>query len=263
MSSPADAVLAPIRRWVLYSRTNLTITVVATLTVLVVTGRVFGHPDPPRHHDPATANPTAAATATRPISFELVEVTDSQVTAKTTPWVTSSAPATAMAYVHAYLDQAPSQTNWLAKITQFTTETPGADVAAKRPTVLVAITGATRSKMTTDGAGAKLARVEVPTQAGTLAMTLTVADNGRGQHWLVAAPLPTLDPGAIAHMPPATTTVSTTTPAAVPPAVASTARPTPPAAGSATPPPLGSPAPSSAPGNIPAPDLDTPLPGAL
>ena len=46
-SSTANPVLAPIRRWVLYSRTNLTITIVSAFGVLFVAGAVFGQSPTP------------------------------------------------------------------------------------------------------------------------------------------------------------------------------------------------------------------------
>ena len=49
-SSAANPVLAPIRRWVLYSRTNLTITIVSAFGVLFVAGAVFGQPPDPVEH---------------------------------------------------------------------------------------------------------------------------------------------------------------------------------------------------------------------
>lgn len=275
MSSPAtNPVLAPIRRWVLYSRTNLTITIVSTLGVLFLAGAVFGQSPTAASAGAHTATgaPTTTAvgaTATAgALSYELTEVTESEIAGRSATSVAGSAPATAMTYAHVYIDQALSNSDWKTKLGQHTAEAPSVTVVNARPTIPVAITGSTRSETVAGTGGESAVQVTIPTQAGNLRVTLKAADSGSGSVWRVQNPLPTLDRSEIdklgtptlASVPTITTTAPTTTPTTTNAPSPTTHAPT----TSATVPPaeLG-PTPVPVPGPIPIPDLDTPLPGTL
>lgn len=149
-TAPGNPVLAPLRRWVLYSRTNLVLTALAVIVVLFLIGRVVDAPPPPRppnaHGFGASLPATGEAMA---VSYELVEVSESTVAGKTTQWTTSNAPATAMAYLHAFVDISLSDAEWLNRLAHYTADEPGLSFTAARPRVPVAITGSTRSELVT------------------------------------------------------------------------------------------------------------------
>lgn len=277
-SSGPNPVLAPIRRWVLYSRTNLALTIAGVVAVLFAAGAVFGETPAPRaaaqETDTVATEPPPSAES---ISYELDEVSESLVVAKTAVWAASSAPATAMAYAHAFVDTTTSDSKWASAIGRFTTDKPGESVIAARPRTPVVITGPTVSTLT-DGADGKTARVSVPTQAGDLTVTLTVADGGgaSGKRWVVETPLPTLDLTAVEKAAPpaspaaARTSAPTTSVAPEPSAAPRTSS----AAASTTAEstfdldePTSAPTrdrasdPVPVPGPIPIPELDTPIPG--
>lgn len=268
-----NPVLAPIRRWVLYSRTNLTITVVSLLGVLFLAGAAFGESPntAPRAGNQAGGGSGATTTVapSEEISYDLVEVTESAVAGKTAAAVGKSAPATAMAYAHSYVDISTSNTEWRTKLAKYTADTPGDTIVAARPPLPVAITGPTTSEIVTAAGGQRRAEVTIPTQAGDLSLTVEVNDSPTGPKWKVQNPLPTLDlheVGKLGTIPslasgPAPTThastPTTTTPSAQPSRTPSATEPDP------TLPAVSEPAPAPVPGPIPIPELDTPMPGAL
>lgn len=275
-SSTANPVLAPIRRWVLYSRTNLTITIVSAFGVLFVAGAVFGQSPTPSNTAskiPAAASTTAtdAESAAPGLSYELTEVTESSIAGKSTASVAESAPATAMAYAHVYVDQSLSNSEWKTKLGVHTVEAPGVTVVNARPLVPVAITGPTRSEIVAGTDGESAVQVIVPTQAGNLRITLKASDTDKGSTWQVQTPLPTLDRSEIgklgvpslASAPTSETSTTTTAPTSTTsPSTTSTTTPT--ATSSVVVPSADlEPAPVPVPGPIPIPDLDTPLPGTL
>ena len=260
----------------LYSRTNLTITIVSAFGVLFVAGAVFGQSPTPSNTAskiPASiASTTGAASATPgDLSYELTEVTESSIAGKSIASVAESAPATAMAYAHVYVDQSLSNSEWKTKLGVHTAEAPGVTVVNARPLVPVAITGPTRSEIVAGTGGESAVQVIVPTQAGNLRITLKVSGTDKGSTWQVQNPLPTLDRSEIDKLgapslaseptseAPTTTTApkSTTSPSAT-----STTTPTS-TSSVAVPSADLEPAPVPVPGPIPIPDLDTPLPGTL
>lgn len=277
-SSRPNPVLAPIRRWVLYSRTNLVITVVGVAAVLFATGAVVGQDPSPR--PAAEPTDTAVAAAAESISYDLEEVSESLVTAKTSTWVAASAPATAMAYAHAFVDPAPSDTAWAAALGRYTTTKPEAAFLAARPRTSVVITGPTTSTLVDRPEGTPRAHVTVPTQAADLRISLVVAEMTGQTRWVVDSPLPTLDLSDVDQLVPTTPTVVPRPSSTTEPTEASSPRPTP--APSTTPDPsvdldlnldfdepTGQPNllpsrgndPTPVPGPIPIPELDTPIPG--
>ena len=277
-SSGANPVLAPIRRWVLSSRTNLAITVVGVATALFAVGAVVGQdPSPRPAAHAAEPTDTAVAAAAESISYDLEEVSESLVTVKTSTWVAASAPATAMAYAHAFVDPAPSDTVWAAALGRYTTTKPEAAFLVARPRTPVVITGPTTSTLVDRPEGTPRAHVTVPTQVADLRISLVVAEMAGQTRWVVDSPLPTLDLSEIDQLAPTTTVVplpSSTTE----PTEASSPRPTP--SPSTTPDPsvdldldFDEPTgqqnllpsrgndPTPVPGPIPIPELDTPIPG--
>ena len=134
MARPAgNPVLAPIRRWVLYSRTNLMISMAAVLGVLFVAGTASGE-SPPTSHAPNTAAVTGAPTTTpaqgNEVTYDLIEVTESAIAGTTTASAGKSAPATAMAYAHNYVDITQSNTEWRTRLGRYTTDTPSDTIVA-------------------------------------------------------------------------------------------------------------------------------------
>ncbi|WP_307679488.1 hypothetical protein [Nocardia pseudovaccinii] len=260
--------LAPIRRWVLYSRTNLVLTVAGIFLTLVVAGFFFGESSSTTTISTTNTTSSPSSEPVQPISYELVEVSEASVAGRSSQWVTSSAPAAAMAYAHTYLDQSMTNANWTSTLARYTATAPGESFTAARPQAPVAITGPTRSRLVTSEGGTRLAQVSIPTQAGQLQITLKVTTSPTGPKWLVDNPLPTLDLSQVAPrsgQPSTPRTGSGTTPAS--PSAPST-RPTPTSSTttSSTPAPPSSQQPQPVPpppGPIPAPDLDTPLPGSL
>ncbi|QSE72465.1 hypothetical protein [Rhodococcus sp. PSBB049] len=269
-TAPGNPVLAPLRRWVLYSRTNLVLTALAVIVVLFLIGRVVGAPPPPRppnaHGFGASLPATGEAMA---VSYELVEVSESTVAGKTTQWTTSNAPATAMAYLHAFVDISLSDAEWLNRLAHYTADEPGLSFTAARPQVPVAITGSTRSELVTGAAGQRVVHVTIPTQAGPVRVTTKVLDTSAGQKWAVDTPLPALDLSTVAPLHPSAVAVPSVTSST--PAITSTSSPT--SAAPPSSPPSSSPSkaqsterlpdPVPAPGPLPIPNLDTPIPGAL
>lgn len=277
-SSGPNPVLAPIRRWVLYSRTHLAITVAGVVALLFAAGAVFGETPPPRAAAHAADAPAEPATPADSISYDLDEVSESLVVAKTAAWAASSAPATAMAYAHAFVDTTASDSKWASAIGRYTVSKPGETIIAARPRNLVVITGPTVSTLT-DGPNGKTAKVTVPTQAGDMQISLTVEDVAGGKRWVVGTPLPTLDLTEVAKLAPATSTATprTTAPstraeAPTPSAAPRTSTAAPSTTGGPTfdlDEPMDTPAkpstaanPTPVTGPIPIPDLDTPIPGA-
>lgn len=273
--SGPNPVFAPVRRWVLYSRTNLAVSVVGVVAVLSFVGVLVGEqPQPQTVEDTSAAGSETAAATADAISYELDEVSESRVVATTAAQTAASAPATAMAYAHTFVDTTLSDTQWTSALGYYTVSEPGPSMVAARPRTPVVITGPTVSTLVAGPVGTQSSRVLVPTQAGEMTVSVVVKELSDGtQRWVVDTPLPTLElsevedtaPRSIAH-----TTTRT-------PTEATTPRPTPtspttsiPQLTSAPKPehePTSSrsadPAPTPVPGPIPIPDLDTPIPGQL
>ncbi|BAH47048.1 hypothetical protein ACH47B_32485 [Rhodococcus sp. NPDC019627] len=273
-SSGPHPVLAPIRRWVLYSRTHLAITAAGTVALLFAAGAAFGENPPPRAVTHQAETTIESVTPAETISYDLDEVSESLVAAKTATWAASSAPATAMAYAHAFVDTTPSDAMWASTIGRHTADKPGEHVVAARPRTPVVITGPTVSTLTDGPDGERTARVTVPTQAGDLRITLTVNEVNGGKRWVVGTPLPTLDLSEVETMARATTTATPLTSTTPTTTAAETTPPQPTSTSSlsTTPQPmfdLDEPAtapsqgndPTPIPGPIPIPELDTPIPG--
>lgn len=275
--SGPNPVLAPIRRWVLYSRTNLTVSVVGVVAVLSLVGMLFGE-NPQSQTAKATAAPapeTAAAVTADAISYELDEVSESQAVAATAAQTAASAPATAMAYAHTFVDTTLSDTQWTTALGRYTVSEPEPSTVAARPRTPVVITGPTVSTPVTGPAGTQSSRVLVPTQAGEMTVSVVVEKLSDGRaRWVIDTPLPTLELSDVEDTAPRST-APTTTPT---PTEATTPRPTPTSPTTPTPQltsapnkpehePTSSrsadPAPTPVPGPIPIPDLDTPIPGQL
>ncbi|KSZ56133.1 hypothetical protein Z045_24665 [Rhodococcus pyridinivorans KG-16] len=278
--SGPNPVLAPIPRWVLYSRTNLAVSVVGGAAVLSLIGTVIGeHPQPqPAEETAAAATETAAAAAAAAtvdaISYELYEVSESQVVARTAAHATASAPATAMAYAHTFVDTTLSDTQWTTTLGRYTVSEPGQSTVAARPRTPVVVIGPTVSTLVAGSAGTQSARVLVPTQAGEMTVSVVVEElSGGTQRWVVDTPLPTLDLSDMEDLAPRTTpaaprtSAEPTTPRPIP---TPTQAPAPQPAfdphqpeQDPIPSPSVDPAPVPVPGPIPIPDLDTPIPGQL
>ncbi|MGV9748111.1 hypothetical protein ACWDTG_24875 [Rhodococcus zopfii] len=277
--SGPNPVLAPIRRWVLYSRTNLVIAVAGVAAVLLAIGAVVGHDPRPRTAADTTkmAGTSIEPAAADTISYDLDEVSESLVVAKTATWAASSAPATAMAYAHAFVDTTLPDAKWVRALGRYTTAEPGDTTVAARPRTPVVILGPTVSTLVDGPDGTQRARVTVPTQAGNMQIPVVVDELPNGQkRWVVGTPLPTLDltqvsavapPGATAAAAPRPSTVSPTTEDET-----ATPRPSSPSTPAAAPEsteegdestsaPSGGDDPTPVPGPIPIPDLDTPIPG--
>ncbi|WP_032385500.1 hypothetical protein [Rhodococcoides fascians] len=280
--SGSNPVLTPIRRWVLYSRTHLAITVAASVAVLFGLGAVFGENTQPSTSAAATessiATPNSGSTASV-VTYDLDEVSESLVAVKSAAWASTKAPATAMAYAHTFVDTIPSDAMWSSSIGRYTTNKPDEDFLSARPRTPVVITGPTTSTLVDGSDGARIAQVIVPTQAGDLRISLRVVDGGaNGQRWVVDTPLPTLDLSKLDRVaetsilapstvesdgPPTSTTVPVPTTQTSSPSPSydletpglSPSAPASPPSTSVNPPPV--------PGPIPIPDLDTPLPGAV
>ncbi|AHD24013.1 hypothetical protein Y013_24860 (plasmid) [Rhodococcus pyridinivorans SB3094] len=277
--SGPNPVLAPIRRWVLYSRTNLTISTVGVVAVLSLAGMLFGE-NPQTHAAEetvaaATGTPAVPSSAADVISYELDEVTESELVAATAAQVAASAPATAMAYAHTFVDTTLSDTQWTTALGRYTVSEPGQNTVAARPRTPVVITGPTVSTPVAGPTGTQRARVVVPTQAGEMTISVVAEKHSDGtQRWVVDTPLPTLDlsdvedraPQTTSPAAPRTPTEPTTPPPTATPAPAATSEwasdPTEPEQ-QPTPSRRVDPAPVPVPGPIPIPDLDTPIPGQL
>ncbi|MGW0022168.1 hypothetical protein ACWDUD_27975 [Rhodococcus sp. NPDC003382] len=280
--SGPNPVLAPIRRWVLYSRTNLVIAVAGVAALLFAIGAVVGE-DPRPRTVAGTADEADSlvepATAADTISYDLDEVSESLVVAKTATWAASSAPATAMAYAHVFVDTTLPDSKWIRAIGRYTTIEPGDTTLAARPRTPVVITGPTVSTLVDGTGGTPRARVTVPTQAGTMQIPVVVVEPPNEQkRWVVDTPLPTLDLSEVGEIAPPTATV-TATPVPWPSTESPTAedetttpRPSSPSTqatdpestydpGEPTTVPSRGDEPTPVPGPIPIPDLDTPIPG--
>jgi len=262
---------------VLYSRTNLAVSVVGVVAVLSLVGMLFGEdPQSQTAEDTATPAPeTPPAATANAIRYNLDEVSESQVVATTAAQTAASAPATAMAYAHTFVDTTLSDTQWTTALGRYTVSKPGQSTVAARPRTPVIITGPTISTPVAGPAGTQAARVHVPTQSGEMTISVVVKELSDGtQRWMVDAPLPTLDLSNVENTAP-----SPTTPAAPQTSAESTApRPTPTSPPASTPQPTSAPnepeqeptpsrsadpAPVPVPGPIPIPELDTPIPGQL
>ncbi|WP_338049268.1 hypothetical protein [Rhodococcus aetherivorans] len=260
----------------LYSRTNLAISVVGVVAVLSLVGMLVGEqPQPQTVEDTSAAGPETAAATADAISYNLDEVSESQVVATTAAQTAASAPATAMAYAHTFVDTTLSDTQWTSALGHYTVSEPGPSMVAARPRTPVVITGPTVSTLVAGPAGTQSSRVLVPTQAGEMTVSVVVKELSDGtQRWVVDTPLPTLELSDVEDTAPRST-APTTTPT---PTEATTPRPTPTSPTTPTPQltsapnepehePTSSrsadPAPTPVPGPIPIPDLDTPIPGQL
>lgn len=258
-----NPVLTPIRRWVLYSRTHLTISVVGAFAGLVVLGQILGSPEtttvePPP--DTGSSSEAISTTHTSSLPRPSEEVTQAQAAAMSSVDVAASAQATAMKYVHVYTDSAASDDAWSSRLTLLVAGgalTPNFRDA--RPKVAVAITGPTHTT-TAVADGPKAAAVSVPTSAGALKVHLAQSESGT-RPWLVTTPLPTLDTGSDDSEPTATTVPTTTASHSATTATSTPQKPAP--TTSQAPSTSQEPLPVPAPGLIPIPDLDTPLPGAV
>jgi hypothetical protein len=280
--SGPNPVLAPICGWVLYSRTNLVISVVAVIAVLSLAGMVFGEDPQPRSVDSTATEALESALPAEAIVYDLDEVSESGVVTRSAVWAASRAPATAMAYAHVFLDTTLSDSEWTRALGRYTADTPGPTTVAARPGTPIVITGPTVSTSVIGDAGVQAAQVTVPTQAGDLLVSVVVEElsDGTGR-WVVATPLPTLDlsevekvtrpvtttPAPRTSTDDATSTQSTPTTRPSPtstPAPTTTAQPSLDLEVSATTPSLTvGPTPVPVPGPIPIPELDTPIPGQL
>lgn len=259
-----NPVLTPIRRWVLYSRTNLAISIVGVFAVLVAVGQILGTPETTPAESPSAAEPgrqitDTAQPASAPHASE--EVTQAHTAAMSSATVALSAQATAMTYAHRYTDHAASNDAWASALAVLVPDgalTP--NFRAARPAVAVAITGPTHTT-TAPADGPNAATVTVPTSAGTLKVHLVQSESGT-RPWLVTTPLPTLDTGPDNSEPAATTVPTTTAPNNATTTTTSTSQNSAPTTSQPPATPL-EPLPTPAPGPIPVPDLDTPLPGAM
>ncbi|MDI9915395.1 hypothetical protein [Rhodococcus sp. IEGM 1379] len=274
-TNTANPVLAPIRRWVLYSRTNLTITIISAFAVLFVAGSLFGQCPTTAHTASASNTTTTAATdaaVAGDLTYELTEVTESTIAGKSVAAVSESAPATAMAYAHIYVDRSLSNSEWKTKLGKHTAEAPGVIVVNARPLLAVAITGPTRSESVAGTGGESAVQVIVPTQTGNLRITLKPTDSDKGSVWQVQSPLPTLDLSEVdkldvpplASAPTSKAQTTTSAPKSTTSSAAASATTTQAPSTTTTNPSTSiEPAPVPVPGPIPIPDLDTPLPGTL
>lgn len=273
-SSGQNPVLAPIRRWVLYSRTHLVITIAGSVAALFAIGAVVGEdPQPARTTSGASISVAESASPAETISYDLDEVSESLIAAKSTTWAHSTAPATAMAYAHTFVDTIPSDAMWSATIGHYTAAEPGSNFLAARPRTTVVITGPTKSTLSPGPDGSRIAQVTVPTQAGDLRLSLRVDESG--QRWVVDTPLPTLELSEVEKVAiPPTTARTPSSSASQPAPTTTTSAPTSTSAPQATfdldalapepvePAPTFDAGPSPVPGPIPIPELDTPIPGA-
>lgn len=275
-ASGPNPVLAPIRRWVLYSRTNLAVTVVGVVAVLFGLGAVFGQPPAAKSAAPAAAAAKlGSSTVGQEATYRLVEVGQTDVAGKAEAQTRSSAPATAMAYAHAFVDTNATDQAWTHTLGLYTADTPTASFASVRPQAPVLITGPTVSTLTDYQGGTRGALVTIPTQAGNMQVTLSVENDGSGGRWVVDSPLPTLDLSKVANLsqdatsiPAPAATADTAAPPIDQPTTPSTPAPAPaPVAAGSTPAPASAvspgPAPVPVPGPIPIPNLNTPIPGQL
>jgi hypothetical protein len=265
-----NPVLTPLRRWVLYSRTNLALSVVGVFVLLVGLGQVFGSPastgSVAATGDIASTSAagSTAAVSTSPRAFDTDdEVSESDVAAMSPADVAASPQATAMKYAYVYTDSAASETAWSSGLAMLAPD--GAltqDFKDARPRGPVTITGPTQTTSAIVG-GDDAATVTVPTTAGPLKVHLAARTDAGARSWLVATPLPSLDTGAGADTPSTATVAPSTSAAPTTPTTTPAATTAAPAPAPSTPAPSTAPAPAPAPGPIPIPDLDTPLPGAV
>lgn len=272
-TNTANPVLAPIRRWVLYSRTNLTITIISAFAVLFVAGSLLGQsPTAAKTASSANTTTTAAPAVAGDLTHELTEVTESKIAGKSVAAVSENAPATAMTYAHIYVDRSLSNSEWKTKLGKHTAEAPGVTVVNARPLVAVAITGPTRSESVAGTGGESAVQVIVPTQAGNLRITLKPTESDKGSVWQVQSPLPTLDRSEVdkldvpplADAPTSKAQTTTSAPKSTTSSAAASATTTQAPSTTTTAPHTSvEPAPVPVPGPIPIPDLDTPLPGTL
>nr|WP_218680790.1 hypothetical protein [Rhodococcus qingshengii] len=260
-----NPVLTPIRRWVLYSRTNLAISTIGVFAGLVILGQILGSPETTTTvaELPSTAGSShditdTAQPASAPHASE--EVTQAHTAAMSSADVASSAQATAMTYAHIYTDHAATADAWASALAVLVPDgalTP--NLRATRPTVAVAITGPTHTT-TAPADGPNATTVTVPTSAGALKVHLAQSESGT-RPWLVTTPLPTLDTSSDNSELNATATPTTT---ASNSATTTTRDPQNSAPTTLQPPSTSQePLPTPASGPIPIPDLDTPLPGAM
>lgn len=259
-----NPILTPIRRWALYSRTNLAISIVGVFAGLVVLGQIPGTPETTRTAEsPSTAASSLEITdTTQPPSAPDAseEVTQAHTAAMSNADVASSAQATAMTYAHLYTDHAATADAWASALAVLVPDgalTP--NFRAARPTVAVAITGPTHTAPApADGPNATT--VTVPTSAGALKIHLVQSESGT-RPWVVTTPLPTLDTSSDNSELNATATPTTTEPNST---TTPTRDPQNPAPTTSQPPSTSQELlPIPAPGPIPIPNLDTPLPGAM
>lgn len=258
-----NPVLTPIRRWVLYSRTNLAISIVGVFAVLVVLGQILGTPETTTAESPSAAESSRQITDTaQPASAPHAskEVTRAHTATMSSADVASSAQATAMTYAHLYTDHAATDDAWASALAVLVPDgalTP--NFRAARPAVAVAITGPTHTAPA-PAEGPNAATVTVPTSAGALKVHLVQSESGT-RPWLVTTPLPTLDTSSDNSELNATATPTTTASNS-----ATTTTRDPQNSAPTTLQPLSisqEPLPTPASGPIPIPDLDTPLPGAM
>lgn len=206
--SRPNPVLAPLRRWVLYSRTNLAITIGGLLAVGWLLGQVFGQPLTPASSSAGTTSTpekTSDSAVEGDVTFDLVEVTESLVSSKTVAWTRTSAPAVAMAYARNFVDTTSADQQWLDRLGQFTVSDPGDALLDARPPKPVVITGPTSSTQSEDG---RRVTVRVPTQAGEMRLTAVLTEIGGHEQWRVNTPFPTLDLEKVVELPTVATTTS-------------------------------------------------------
>lgn len=153
-----NPILAPIRRWVLWSRTRLAVTVAMVLLALFVTGRVINtvYGEPPRPSPTAAGiDPTAAPSSLAPPS------TSSSAAPRpvTNPATARTAPGTvATAWAWQWTDTTPADATWVAALQPLATSTMLSGIGATTLT-------ATRPRTIDAPTGEPLALLDNPTQA--------------------------------------------------------------------------------------------------
>jgi len=178
-----NPILAPIRRWVLWSRARLLVSVAMVLLTLFVAGRVINtvYGEPPRTPAAAAGTaPTAAPPSTpAPPSTSAPRPTTDPSTARTAP----STVATAWAWV--WTDTTPADATWTARLQPLATSALLSGIGATTLT-------ATRPRTSDAPAGDPLTLLNSPTQAtATVALqsgahlTLTVTSGADG--WRVGS----------------------------------------------------------------------------
>ncbi|GAA1930701.1 hypothetical protein [Streptantibioticus ferralitis] len=158
-------------RWPLYSAKRLLVSTIAVIAVLIAVSAINHSGTGHRHAAPAGSSPTSAPASTSP---------DTSASPSSTATNYSQAIDTARAFVTAWASHPAQKDEWLAGVTRYATTDFANSLGSVDPSNVHA-TKITGTLKLTDTGSSDQTSVAVPTDGGTVSVTLTADGTGGWQ----------------------------------------------------------------------------------